>query len=221
MDDEMQEASGSESRKQERALLEGYLFESGFYTPTMTPRGRWVAEVFDCRGEEFPTDYLETSGHLDPGVAVRLHDTCAALYDGRLRVEEAYDAWNDWESVLKGFAEAYGLDSLYELMDIADPLTPEERQPAMPLAPLEREALSQAMDWLKAYIVSYAGDDLEGFCDDTVAFAQFCVETDRETGERDTPASEEELREAKELDEVTLSYIDSLLTKYRVVDVAH
>jgi hypothetical protein len=91
----------------------------------------------------------------------------------------------------------------------------------MPLAPLEREALSQAMDWLKAYIVSYAGDDLEGFCDDTVAFAQFCVETDRETGERDTPASEEELREAKELDEVTLSYIDSLLTKYRVVDVAH
>jgi hypothetical protein len=138
-----------------------------------------------------------------------------------LRVEEAYDAWNDWESVLKGFAEAYGLDSLYELMDIADPLTPEERQPAMPLAPLEREALSQAMDWLKAYIVSYAGDDLEGFCDDTVAFAQFCVETDRETGERDTPASEEELREAKELDEVTLSYIDSLLTKYRVVDVAH
>ena len=48
----------------------------------MTPRGRWVAEVFDCRGEEFPTDYLEASGHLDPGVAVRLHDICAALYDG-------------------------------------------------------------------------------------------------------------------------------------------
>jgi hypothetical protein len=72
------------------------------------------------------------------------------------------------------------------------------------------------MDWLKAYIVSYAGDDLEGFCDDTVAFAQFCVETDRETGERDTLVTEEELREAKELDQVTLRYIDSLLTKYRV-----
>jgi hypothetical protein len=102
-------------------------------------------------------------------------------------------------------------------MAIADPLTPEERQPAEPLAPLDREALSQAMDWLKAYIVSYSGDDLgDGFCDDTVAFAELCVERDRETGGRDTPRSEEELREAEELDQVTLSYIDSLLTKYRV-----
>jgi hypothetical protein len=182
----------------------------------MTPRGRLVAEVFDCRGEEFPTDYLEASGHLDPGVAVRLHDTCAALYDGRLSVQEAYDAWEDWESVLRGFAEGYGLDSLYELMAIADPLTPEERQPAMPLAPLDREALSQAMDWLKAYIVCYSGDDLEGFCDDTVAFAQFCVETDRETGGRETLATEEELHEAEELEEMTLRYIDSLLSRYRV-----
>ena len=118
----------------------------------MTPRGRLVAEVFDCRGEDFPSDYLEASGHLDPGIAVRLHDTCAALYDGRWSVEQAYDAWDECESVLKGFAEGYGLDSLYELMAIADPLTPEEREPAMPLGPLDREALSQAMDWLKAYI---------------------------------------------------------------------
>jgi hypothetical protein len=218
MDDEMREANGSESRKQERALLEAYLFESGFYTPTMTPRGRWVAEVFDCRGAEFPSVYLESSGHLDPGVAVRLHDTCAALYDGRLSVAQAYDAWNDWESVLKGFAEAYGLDSLYELMDIADPLTPEERQPAKPLAPLDREALSQAMDWLKAYIVSYSGDDLEGFCDDSVAFAQFCVERDRETGFRDRSPSQEELRNNQELEEMTLVCIDSLLSRYRVAD---
>jgi hypothetical protein len=186
----------------------------------MTQRGRLVAEVFDCRGEDFPSEYLETSGHLDASVAVRLHDTCEALYDGRLSVEEAFDAWEDWESVLKGFAEGYGLDSLHELLAIADPLTPEERQPAEPLAPLDREALSQAMDWLKAYIVCYAGDDLEDFCDDSVAFAEFCVETDRETGERDTAPSEEELREAEELDEVTLGYIDSLLTKYRVVEVA-
>jgi hypothetical protein len=97
------------------------LFESGFYTPEMTPRGRLVAEVFDCRGEEFASEYLQTSGHLDPGVAVRLHDTCAALYDGRLSVEQAYDAWDEWESVLKGFTEAYGLASLYELIAIADP----------------------------------------------------------------------------------------------------
>ena len=213
MSDEMQ---GSQARKQARALLETYFVESGFYTPTMTARGRWVAEVFDCRGEEFPTDYLEASGHLDPGVAVRLHDICAALYDGRLSVEEAYDAWEDWESVLKGFAEAYGLDSLYELMAIADPLTPEERQPAMQLAPLDREALSQAMDWLKAYIVCYSGDDLEGFCDDTVAFAQFCVDRDRETGFRDRSPSQEELRNNQELEEMTLVYIDSLLSRYRV-----
>lgn len=123
----------------------------------MTPRGRLVADVFDCEGEEFPSEYLEASGHLDPGIAVRLHDTCDALYDGRLSVEQAYEAWDEWESVLRGFAEAYGLDSLYELMALADPLTPEERQPAKPLAPLDREALSQAMDWLKAYIVSYGG----------------------------------------------------------------
>jgi hypothetical protein len=216
MDDEMREANGSESRKQERALLEAYLFESGFYTPTMTPRGRWVAEVFDCLAEEFPTDYLEASGHLDPGVAVRLHDTCVALYEGRLSVAQTYDAWNDWESVLKGFAEAYGLDSLYELMDIADPLTPEEREPAKPLAPLDREALSQAMDWLQAYIVSYAGDDLEGFSDDSVAFAQFSVERDRETGFRNRSPSQEELRNNQELEEMTLVYIDSLLSRYRV-----
>jgi hypothetical protein len=203
MSDEMQ---GSQARKQARALLETYLVESGFYTPTMTARGRWVAEVFDCRGEEFPTDYLEASGHLDPGVAVRLHDTCAALYDGRLSVEEAYEAWEDWESVLKGFAEGYGLDSLHELLAIADPLTPEERQPAMQLGPLDCEAFSEAMDWLEAYIVSYAGDDLEGgFGDNSVTFAQLCVETDRETGRRDTPLTEEEPREVEELDEVTPS----------------
>ena len=59
-----------------------------------------------------------------------------------MSVEEAYDAWQDWESVLKGFAEAYGLDSLYELMAIADPLTPEEREPAMQLGPLDCEAFS-------------------------------------------------------------------------------
>ena len=183
----------------------------------MTPRGRLVAEVFDCRGEEFPSDYLEASGHLDPGVAVRLHDTCAALYDGRWSVEQAYDAWDECESVLKGFAEGYGLDSLYELMAIADPLTPEEREPAMPLGPLDREALSQAMDWLKAYIVCYAGDDIEeGFGDDTVAFAQFSVDRDRETGGGDMPPSEDELREAKELDRVTRRYVDSLLSRYRV-----
>ena len=161
------------------------MFESGFYTPEMTPRGRLVAEVFDCRGEEFPSEYFETSGHLDPVVAVRLHDTCAALYDGRLSVEQAYDAWDEWESVLKEFTEAYGLDSLYELMALADPLTPEEREPTKPLAPLDREVLSQAMDWLKAYVVYNAGDDLEeGFCDDTVAFAQFCVDRDRKTDGR-------------------------------------
>jgi hypothetical protein len=219
MGDDMQGATGS--RKEARALLESYLFEPGFYTPEMTPRGRLVAEVFDCRGEEFPSEYLEASGHLDPGVAVRLHDTCAALYDGRLSVEQAYDAWDEWESVLKGFTEAYGLDSLYELMALADPLTPEEREPTKPLAPLDREVLSQAMEWLKAYVVSYAGDDIEeGFGDDTVAFAQFCVERDHERGGRDMPASDEELREAKELDQVTLRYVDSLLTKYQVVEVA-
>ena len=72
------------------------------------------------------------------------------------------------------------------------------------------------MDWLKAYIVCYAGDDLEGFSDDSVAFAQFCVDRDREAGERDTPASDEELRGAEELEEMTLVYIDSLLSRYRV-----
>ncbi len=183
----------------------------------MTPRGRLVAEVFDCRGEEFPSEYLETSGHLDPGVAVRLHDTCAALYDGHLSVQEAYDGWDEWESVLKGFVEGYGLDSLYGLMAIVDPLTPEDREPATSLAPLDREALSQAMDWLKAYVVSYAGDDLEeGFCDDTVAFAQFCVDRDRSMGSRGTPPDEEELRNSQELEEMTLVYIDSLLSRYRV-----
>jgi hypothetical protein len=131
----------------------------------MTQRGRLAAEVFDCLGEEFPSEYLEPSGHLHPSVAVRLHDTCAALYEGRLSVEEAYEAWDEWESVLKGFAEAYGLDSLYELMAPGDPLTPEEREPGKPLAPLDREALLEALDWLKAYIVSDASDGLKGFCD--------------------------------------------------------
>jgi len=101
-------------------------------------------------------------------------------------------------------------------MDIADPLTPEERQPTKPLAPLDREALWQAMDWLQAYIVCYAGDDLEGFSDDSVAFAELCVERDRETGVRDRSPSQEELRNNQELEEMTLVYIDSLLSRYRV-----
>ena len=101
-------------------------------------------------------------------------------------------------------------------MALADPLTPEEGEPTKPLAPLDREALSQAMDWLQAYIVCYAGDDLEGFSDDSVAFAQFCVERDRETGFRDRSPSQEELRNNQELEEMTLVYIDSLLSRYRV-----
>jgi hypothetical protein len=35
--------------------------------------------------------------------------------------QKAYDAWDEWESVLKGFVEGYGRDSLYELMALADP----------------------------------------------------------------------------------------------------
>jgi hypothetical protein len=123
----MQAGSGSEARREAREILETYFSESGFYTATMTPRGRLVAEVFDCRGEEFVSDYLEASGHLDPGVAVRLHDTCGALYGGQLSVEDAYDGWDEWEGVLRGFAEGYGLGSLCTLMALADPLTPEER----------------------------------------------------------------------------------------------
>ena len=83
MCEEAKAAGESEARRQARALLESYLFESGFYTPEMAPRGRLIAEVFAFRGAEFPSDYLEASGQLDPGVAVRLHDTCTALYDGR------------------------------------------------------------------------------------------------------------------------------------------
>ena len=158
MGDERQTTGGSEARKEAREILETYFSESAFYTAMMTPRGRLVAEVFECRGEEFVTDYLEGSGHLAPGVAVRLHDTCAALYGGRWCVENAYDAWDEWESVLRGFVEGYGLDSLCTLVALADPLTPEERiSDKRGLAPLDREALSQAMDWLKAYIVSYSG----------------------------------------------------------------
>jgi hypothetical protein len=221
MGDEMQAGSGSEARTEARAHLETYFSESGFYTPKMTPWGRLVAEVFDCRGEEFVSDYLESSGHLDPGVAVRLHDTCGALYDGQLSVEDAYDAWDEWESVLRGFVEGYGLGSLSTLMALADPLTPEERVSDKGLAPLDREALSQAMDWLQFYILSYAhGDVDDGFSDDTVTWAELAVDTDRETGGGDTPRSEEERSEDEELLQSTSEYIDSLLMEYRVVDVA-
>ena len=202
MGDEMQAGSGSEARTEAREILETYFSESGFYTATMTPRGRLVAEVFDCRGEEFVSDYLEASGHPDPGVAVRLHDTCGALYGGQLSVEDAYGAWDEWESVLRGLAEGYGLGSLCTLMALADPLTPEERISDKGLAPLDREALSQAMDWLKAYIVSYSGEDLEGFCDETIALAELCVDTERGTGAPEMLRSEEELRQDEELDMV-------------------
>lgn len=62
MGDEAKAGGGSEARRQARALLESYLFESGFCMPEMTLHGRLVAEVFDCRGAEFPSDYLEVSG---------------------------------------------------------------------------------------------------------------------------------------------------------------
>jgi hypothetical protein len=151
---------------------------------------------------------------------VRLHDTCAALYDGRLSVEEANNAWDEWESLLFGFADAYGLNSLCEFLTIADPGTPKGRAPAEPLGPLEREALSQAMDWLQFYILSYAHGDVEvGFSDDTVTWAELAVDTDRETGGGGTPRREEEQSEDDELVQSTSVYIDSLLTEYRVVDV--
>ncbi len=31
----------------------------------MTPRGRLVAEAFDCKGEEFPSDYLEVRDNFE------------------------------------------------------------------------------------------------------------------------------------------------------------
>jgi hypothetical protein len=221
MGDEMQAGSGSEARTEARAHLGTYFSESGFYTPKMMPRGRLVAEVVDCRGGGFGSDYPEASGHLDPGVAVRLHDTCAALYDGRLSVVEADNAWDEWESLLYWFADAYGLNSLSEFLTIADPGTPKGRAPAEPLGPLEREALSPATDWLQFYILSYAhGDADDDFSDDTVTWAELAVDTDRETGGGDTPRSEEERREDEELLQSTSEYIDSLLMEYRVVDVA-
>jgi hypothetical protein len=100
MGDEMQEGSESEARTEARARLETYFSGSGFYTPKMTPRGRLVAEVFDCRGKGFGSDYLEASGHLDPGVAVRLHDTGAAFSatsERGTRSTLSAASWRSWE----------------------------------------------------------------------------------------------------------------------------
>jgi hypothetical protein len=74
--------------------------------------------------------------------------------------QKAYDAWDEWESVLKGFVEGYGRTPSMSSWPSRTPLTPEEGEPTKPLAPLDREVLSQAMYWLKAYIVSYSGDGL-------------------------------------------------------------
>ena len=54
----------------------------------------------------------------------------------------------------------------------------------------------------------------------TVTWAELAVDTDRETGGRGTPRSEEERSEDEELLQSTSEYIDSLLMEYRVVDVA-
>jgi hypothetical protein len=66
----------------------------------------------------------------------------------------------------------------------------------------------------------FDGDVEEGFSDDTVTWAELAVDTDRETGGRGTPRSEEERSEDEELLQSTSEYIDSLLMEYRVVDVA-
>jgi hypothetical protein len=185
---------------------------------TMTLRGRQIAQLFDGVDEDFPKDYLETSGHLDPAVAVRLHDLCVSLYDGRRSVVAAYTFWVDWYGVLECFAEGYGLGSLVELLSLATNLC-EVAGPVNSLAPLDREALSSAKDWLEAYIVYYSNADVEdGFQDDSVEFAQYWVDAGLERISGDFRDSEERMTDEESV-RATEEYVDELLREYRTVDV--
>ena len=211
MAEENEELERNQVQRESRTALESYFADSGFYRPTMTPRGRLVAEVFDCWGEHFPHEYLEPSGHINPGVVVRLHDICELVYEGRCTINDAYTAWAEWESVLRGFFEAYGLGPLSELLLIEVQGKGREGDSAECLGPLEREVLSQAMGWLRSYIVCYEDGDLEeGLCDGTFAVAELGVLGECEPGEEE--ASFDHSDEEQD-------YVKRLMNAYRIVDV--
>jgi len=67
--------------------------------------GRYVAGVFGSYVDHVADEYLGPSGHLDPKTAVRLYDLCQLLYEEDLDFAAAEDRWDEWESVLRCFAE--------------------------------------------------------------------------------------------------------------------
>jgi len=81
-------------------------------------------------------------------------------------------------SVLKGVRRRLRPRLLYELMAIADPLTPEEREPAMHWDRLTPGALAGVTG---SRLISCAtrATTWNGFCDDTVAFRVVCGGTER------------------------------------------
>jgi len=118
-----------------------YVLGCPICTAEMTPRGRYVAEVFDSYADHFVDEYLGPSGHLDPKTAVRLYDLCQLLYEGGLDFEGAEAGWDEWVSVLRCFAEGYELEALLAVLDLAL-VSSSGEQASGALGPLERQAMA-------------------------------------------------------------------------------
>ena len=65
--------------------------------------------------------------------------------------------WEEWESVLRGFLDSCGLDALSEMLPDTAPDFRDNEDSAARLGPLDLEVLSEAMGWLRSYIVCSAG----------------------------------------------------------------
>jgi len=139
-----------------------YVLGCPICTGEMSPRGRYVAEDFDSYADHFVEEYLGPSGHLDPKTAVRLYDLCQLLYEGGLDFEGAEASWDEWESVLRCFAEGYELEALLAVLDLGV-MSSSGEQASGALGPLERQAMADTKGELAGYPLSVASRCVKEF----------------------------------------------------------
>jgi len=179
----------------------------------MTPRGRYVADVLDSYADHFVDEYLGPSGHLDPKTAVRLYDLCQLLYEGGLDFEGAGASWDEWESVLRCFAEGYELEALLAVLDLGV-ISRSGEHGSGALGSLEGQAMADTMGELAGYLLSVAGRCVEEFDGGMAASIEDgCARYD---GAPDQSGDPKTLGRARATDAEAGAFFELLLNTYRV-----
>jgi len=163
--------------------------------------------------DHFVDEYLGPSGHLDPRTAVRLYDLCQLLYEGGLDFEGAEASWDEWESVLRCFAEGYEIEALLAVLDLGL-VSSSGEQGSRALGPLGRQAMADTMGELAGYLLSVAGRCVEEFDGGMTALIEdACARYDKAPGQS---SDLEMLGRARATDPEAAAYIELLLNTYCV-----